>query len=162
MLLIRPWIRMNKYRITSFHIVFFIFIVSNIGGCLTPIGDPPLFLGFLRGVPFWWVLEHCWEAWLIGVGGLIAIFYVLDRRNFHRAPERVREEQTAQETWKFVGLVNLVFLAIAFVLIPETKNVSLEQIERNLMAGLPLREIGSAPSAVSSGFSRHAAEDVAS
>ncbi|MHA3772702.1 sodium:proton antiporter [Verrucomicrobiota bacterium sgz303538] len=112
MLLIRPWIRMNKYRITSFHIVFFIFIVSNIGGCLTPIGDPPLFLGYLRGVPFWWVLEHCWEAWVIGVGGLIAIFYVLDRRNFHRAPERVREEQTAQETWKFVGLVNLVFLAM--------------------------------------------------
>ncbi|OOG64050.1 MFS transporter [Rhodanobacter sp. B04] len=63
--------------------------------------------------------------------------------------------------WLYAAL-NLVFLAIAFVLIPETKNVSLEQIERNLMAGLPLREIGSAPSAVSSGFSRHAAEDVAS
>ena len=58
MLLIRPWIRMNKYRITGFHIVFFIFLVSNVGGCLTPVGDPPLFLGFLRGVPFWWTLEH--------------------------------------------------------------------------------------------------------
>jgi Na+/H+ antiporter NhaD/arsenite permease-like protein len=65
MLLIRPWIRMNKYRITGLHIVFFIFIVSNCGGCLTPIGDPPLFIGFLRGVPFWWVLEHCWPAWLL-------------------------------------------------------------------------------------------------
>ena len=55
MLLIRPWIRMNKYRVTGYHIVFFIFIVSNVGGCLTPIGDPPLFLGYLMGVPFWWV-----------------------------------------------------------------------------------------------------------
>ena len=51
MLLIRPWIRMNKYRITAHHIVFFIFIVANVGGCLTPIGDPPLFLGFLQGIP---------------------------------------------------------------------------------------------------------------
>ena len=50
MLMIRPWIKMNKYRITGFHIVFFIFVVSNVGGALTPIGDPPLFLGFLRGV----------------------------------------------------------------------------------------------------------------
>src|SRR6185503_16169663 len=60
MLLIRPWLRMNKYRITAHHVVFFIFIVSNVGGCLTPIGDPPLFLGYLQGIPFWWVAEHCW------------------------------------------------------------------------------------------------------
>ncbi|HAO79530.1 MAG TPA: sodium:proton antiporter, partial [Verrucomicrobia subdivision 3 bacterium] len=53
MLLIRPWIRMNKYRVTTHHIVFFIFIVANVGGGLTPIGDPPLFLGYLQGVPFW-------------------------------------------------------------------------------------------------------------
>src|ERR1043166_4959865 len=62
MLLIRPWIRMNKYRMTAFHVVFFIFIVSNVGGCLTPIGDPPLFLGYLKGVPFWWVFTKCWPA----------------------------------------------------------------------------------------------------
>src|ERR1041385_1987289 len=47
MLLIRPWLRMNRYRVTAHHVVFFIFIVSNVGGCLTPIGDPPLFLGYL-------------------------------------------------------------------------------------------------------------------
>ena len=58
MVLIRPWIRMNKIRISAFHIVFFIFIVSNCGGALTPIGDPPLFLGYLRGVPFFWLLDH--------------------------------------------------------------------------------------------------------
>ena len=63
MLLIRPWIRMNKYRVTAHHIVFFMFIVSNVGGCLTPIGDPPLFLGYLKGIPFWWVAEHCWQIW---------------------------------------------------------------------------------------------------
>jgi len=68
MLLIRPWIRMNKYRITAHHIVFFIFIVSNVGGCLTPIGDPPLFLGYLYGIPFWWVAEHCLPMWATGIG----------------------------------------------------------------------------------------------
>src|SRR5207253_3267953 len=60
MLLIRPWLRMNKYRLTGHHIVFFIFIVSNVGGCLTPVGDPPLFLGYLKGVPFWWIIQQCW------------------------------------------------------------------------------------------------------
>src|ERR1041385_557628 len=82
MLLIRPWIRMNKYRITAHHIVFFIFIVSNVGGCLTPIGDPPLFLGYLYGIPFWWVAEHCYPMWLMGNGILLAMFYVVDRLNF--------------------------------------------------------------------------------
>ncbi len=112
MLMIRPWIRMNKYRITSFHVVFFIFIVSNVGGCLTPIGDPPLFLGYLKGVPFWWVIEHCWQAWLVGVGGLLGIFYVLDRRNFLRASKDIRDKETAHETWKFDGLRNLAFLGV--------------------------------------------------
>lgn len=117
MLLIRPWIRMNRYRITQFHIVFFIFIVSNIGGCLTPIGDPPLFLGYLKGVPFWWVLEHCWEAWLIGLFVLIGIFYFLDRRNFLSAPRHIREGATEHETWKFGGLHNIAFLILILVAI---------------------------------------------
>src|SRR6266404_3041094 len=75
MLLIRPWIRMNQYRVTAHHIVFFIFIVANVGGCLTPIGDPPLFLGYLKGIPFWWVAEHCWQIWAIGVAYLLIAFY---------------------------------------------------------------------------------------
>jgi len=112
MLLIRPWIRMNKYRVTSFHIVFFIFIVSNVGGCLTPIGDPPLFLGYLKGVPFWWVLEHCWEAWLLAVLGMIAVFYAFDRPNFLRASAAVRERETASGSWKFDGTRNLLFLGV--------------------------------------------------
>ena len=112
MLLIRPWIRMNRYRITAFHIVFFIFIVSNVGGCLTPIGDPPLYMGYLKGVPFWWVLTHCWQAWVVAVAGLIAIFAVFDRANFLRAPRKIRESETAQETWSFRGLHNLIFLGV--------------------------------------------------
>jgi Na+/H+ antiporter NhaD/arsenite permease-like protein len=112
MLLIRPWIRLNRYRVTAHHIVFFIFIVSNVGGCLTPIGDPPLFLGYLKGVPFWWVLRHCWAAWLIAMTGLLGVFYFVDRRNFLRAPAAVREELTAHEEWRFDGLRNLLFLAI--------------------------------------------------
>ena len=115
MLLIRPWIRMNRYRITSFHVVFFIFIVSNIGGCLTPIGDPPLYMGYLKGVPFWWVLEHCWQGWLVAVAGLIAIFAVFDRVNFLRAPKQVRDAETAHETWTFRGMHNLIFLAVILV-----------------------------------------------
>ena len=112
MLLIRPWIRMNKYRITAFHIVFFIFVVSNVGGCLTPIGDPPLFLGYLRGVPFWWTLERCWEAWCVAVFGLIGIFYAFDSKNFLRAPKPISDKETAHETWKVDGLHNLGFLGL--------------------------------------------------
>lgn len=112
MLMIRPWIRMNKYRITAFHVVFFIFIVSNAGGCLTPIGDPPLFLGYLRGVPFWWVLQKCWTAWFVCVGALLAVFYVLDRRNFLRAPPAVRDKETREEIWVVRGRRNVVFLGL--------------------------------------------------
>lgn len=112
MLLVRPWIRMNKYRITGFHIVFFIFIVSNVAGCLTPIGDPPLFLGYLKGVPFWWVLQHCWAAWMVAIGVLLAIFFVMDTWNFRKASRLVREIETAQEQWRFGGLPNLFFLAV--------------------------------------------------
>ena len=112
MLMIRPWMNMNKYRITGFHIVFFIFIVSNCGGALTPIGDPPLFLGFLRGVPFFWVMQHCWQAWALTVALLLAVFYVMDCRNFNRAPKEVRELETAHEDWHFRGLLNVLWLGM--------------------------------------------------
>ena len=123
MLLIRPWIRMNQCRVTAHHIIFFIFIVANAGGCLTPIGDPPLFLGYLQGVPFWWVAKHCWPMWATGVGLLLAIFYVVDKIHFARAPRancRVKLEtqnigaqhQPDSGTWKFDGRANLFFLAV--------------------------------------------------
>jgi len=113
MLLIRPWIRMNKYRITTHHIVFFIFIVANVGGCLTPVGDPPLFLGYLKGIPFWWVAEHCWPMWAVGVGMLLAMFYVLDTVNYHRAPAEIRAQLAEpRDVWRFEGLWNIAFLLL--------------------------------------------------
>jgi Na+/H+ antiporter NhaD/arsenite permease-like protein len=112
MLLIRPWIRMNKYRITAHHIVFFIFVVSNVGGCLTPVGDPPLFLGYLSGVPFWWVAKNVWPIWATALGILLAMFYVTDAMNFRRAPRNIQEKETAHEEWHFDGLTNLFFLAV--------------------------------------------------
>ncbi len=113
MILIRPWIRMNKYRLTAFHIVFFIFIVSNIGGGLTPIGDPPLFLGYLKGIPFFWVLKNVWPIWLMTIGLLLAIFFVLDSVNFRRASLGIRDKETGgHQGWKFLGIHNMFFLGM--------------------------------------------------
>jgi Na+/H+ antiporter NhaD/arsenite permease-like protein len=89
--------------------------VSNVGGCLTPIGDPPLFMGYLKGVPFAWVLTHCWQAWCVAVAGLIGVFYVFDQRNFLRAPEAVRKLETAHEEWIFRGLGSVWFIALILV-----------------------------------------------
>jgi Na+/H+ antiporter NhaD/arsenite permease-like protein len=83
MLLIRPLIRANDNRRHKTHvIVFFIFIVSNVGGVLTPLGDPPLFLGFLKGVDFTWPLWNLWPHTAFVAGLLLALFYVLDRWYF--------------------------------------------------------------------------------
>lgn len=79
-LLIRPYLRINNERIRPFHVVFFIFIVSNCGGALTPIGDLPLFLGYLYGVPFTWTIAKCLPAWALVVGALTAVFYIFDSR----------------------------------------------------------------------------------
>ena len=118
MLLIRPWIRMNKYRFTEFHAVFFIFLVSNIGGALTPIGDPPLFLGFLKGVPFFWTTVHLWQPWLLVTLILGGIFFLMDRENFLRAPRSVRSElvegsaDAGTAAWSLEGFGNLVPLGV--------------------------------------------------
>lgn len=80
MLLIRPVLRINARRIRRTHVpVFFIFLVSNTGGLLTPLGDPPLFLGFLEGVPFAFTLT-LWPQWLLVNGLVLAVFVVWDRR----------------------------------------------------------------------------------
>jgi Na+/H+ antiporter NhaD/arsenite permease-like protein len=112
MVLIRPFIRMNKIRASAHHIVFFIFTVSNVGGALTPIGDPPLFLGYLRGVPFFWLTEHVLPSWLFTVAALLLAFYGFDRRSFRHAPPRIqREIEQTREIWRFDGAVNILFLA---------------------------------------------------
>lgn len=111
MLLIRPFIRLNKGNIQPYHIIFFIFMVSNIGGSLTPIGDPPLFLGFLKGVPFFWTLEHNWPAWILALLILAAIFYFVDRK-FGRANEEELEEVTYTNKFELIGSKNFLWLAV--------------------------------------------------
>jgi Na+/H+ antiporter NhaD/arsenite permease-like protein len=110
-LLIRPWIRMNKYRFTGYHLPFFIFTVGNLGGALTPMG-PPLFMGYLKGVPFWWVLGHCWRPWCFVMVCVLAVFYVVDRWNFLQAPRDMREAETAHERWRVDGWHQLLFIAL--------------------------------------------------
>ena len=122
MVFIRPWIRMNRIRASAYHVVFFIFVVSNVGGALTPVGDPPLFLGYLRGVPFFWLVEHVMIQWLATLGAILAAFYVYDRRSFSRMPAKLSHEIEAQpETWRFDGAINVLLLMaiIGAVFLPD-------------------------------------------
>jgi Na+/H+ antiporter NhaD/arsenite permease-like protein len=119
MLLIRPFLRINQHRVAPYHVVFFIFIVSNIGGALTPIGDPPLFLGYLKGVPFFWLLEvpQVVLSWLMCVGVLLVLFFVIDSAGFRKhktattavAKDRVALEGSHNFIWLFV-ILGLVFV----------------------------------------------------
>jgi len=110
MLLIRPFLKLNQERIKPYQIIFFIFIVSNVGGALTPIGDPPLFLGFLRGIDFFWFIQHIWYIWLPAVLLIISIFYVYDSRN--QVPETNKSYSGKIE---FKGLKNIIYLLIILV-----------------------------------------------
>jgi len=93
MVLIHPVLRTNSARENTRHVpVFFIFVVSNCGGLLTPLGDPPLFLGFLRGVDFFWT-ARLWPQWLLVNGLVLAVFYVWDRRAYAREREEDRKRE---------------------------------------------------------------------
>ena len=113
-LLIRPLLRANAPRQQKTHVfVFFIFVVSNCGGLLTPLGDPPLFLGFLKGVPFEWTLQ-LWREWLLVNGALLVIFNVWDQRVLARE-ERERpgsqlEAVMEHEPLRIEGRRNFAFL----------------------------------------------------
>ena len=110
MLLIRPLIRANAYRQNKIHLViFFIFLVSNIGGSLTPLGDPPLFLGFLHNVPFFWTTTALFPHMLFISVILIALFFVIDTFMFKREGGVVPDDGT-NEPIRVDGLFNLVFL----------------------------------------------------
>ena len=115
MVLVRPLLRATSVRIRNAHVfVFFIFIVANGGGLLTPMGDPPLFLGFLRGVPFTWTLR-LWPAWLLANGTLLLLFYVADSIVFRREdverPELDRIAVEHQVPISIAGKHNVAFLA---------------------------------------------------
>ena len=123
-LLIRPLLRANKRRKRVAHIViFFIFIVANCGGLLTPIGDPPLLLGFLKGVPFGWTLR-LWPQWLFVNGVLLVIFNVWDQlaldRDEKELPGSQHEEVLIHEPLEIKGVLPIVALLLVIVAIVMT------------------------------------------
>ena len=120
MLLIRPLIRANDQRKNVAHVVvFFIFIVSNVGGSLTPLGDPPLFLGFLKGVDFFWTVRHILPETLLMLGILLALFYALDSWFFRQADQMRRVDPTPDtpQGLGFEGRANFALLAVVVGLV---------------------------------------------
>jgi Na+/H+ antiporter NhaD/arsenite permease-like protein len=116
MLLIRPYINLNRIRISPYHIVFFIFIVSNTGGALTPIGDPPLFIGYLKGIPFFWILDKVFFKWLLTVGLILIVFYFLDRKNFKKQADAIEEIEKKEKTRIVIGgKRNIALLVVVIV-----------------------------------------------
>ncbi|MBU8870617.1 MAG: sodium:proton antiporter [Gemmatimonadales bacterium] len=112
MVLIRPILRANEWRQNKLHlIVFFIFLVANIGGSLTPLGDPPLFLGFLHGVPFFWVTTGLLPHMLLAVGLILAVFFVMDTILYRREdPNAIPVADPNAGGIKIEGLHNILFL----------------------------------------------------
>lgn len=131
MLMIRPLIRANAWREKKAHVViFFIFMVSNIGGCLTPVGDPPLFLGFLRGISFFWTMELL-PVMLLNIAILSVLFFFMDTKYMKKEIEAGRRPLVAKngdkEPLRIEGSVNFVYIALIVAaviisgLIPETE-----------------------------------------
>ena len=121
MLMIRPLIRANDNRNHKAHVVvFFIFLVSNAGGSLTPLGDPPLFLGFLRGVDFFWTVGHIFPETLFLVGSLLLIFYLIDSWYYKREgvlPFDPTPDTSGTQRIGFDGAANFWLLAAVVVLV---------------------------------------------
>ena len=124
MLLIRALLQTNRERQHVRHtVIFFIFLVSNIGGMLTPLGDPPLFLGYLQGVPFAWTFR-LWRPWLFLTAVLLVVYFVWDSRAYAReTPTALRRDRTQLEPLRVRGALNgvglgLVVLAVAFLHAP--------------------------------------------
>ena len=119
MLLIRPLIRANDNRKHTAHVVvFFIFIVSNVGGSLTPLGDPPLFLGFLKGVDFFWTVRHIFSETLFMLAVLLVLFFVLDSW-YYRSREEVLPRDPTPDTRSigFDGKINFALLGAVIALV---------------------------------------------
>lgn len=119
MLLIRPLIRANDNRKHKAHVVvFFIFIVSNAGGSLTPLGDPPLFLGFLKGVDFFWTLSHIFPETLFLLGALLGVFYAMDWWYYHKREEMLPRDPTPDtQGIGFEGKHNFGLLGVVVALV---------------------------------------------
>jgi Na+/H+ antiporter NhaD/arsenite permease-like protein len=132
MLLIRPVIRANEHRENKVHIiVFFIFLIANIGGSLSPLGDPPLFLGFLKGVSFFWTTQHLLPPLLVSAGVLLSLFFVIDtwfyRHEGHEAPTGEPEEKIGIEgKINVLLLVGVVFSVLMSGLWPQEYRFSID------------------------------------
>ena len=114
MIMIRPLIRANDDRVHNVHtVIFFIFLVSNIGGSLTPLGDPPLFVGFLKGVDFFWTTTHLFFETVLVAGFLLAVFFVLDTI-LYRADKPLPHprDPTPDAPLRLHGMINLLFIAV--------------------------------------------------
>lgn len=145
MLLVRPLLNTNSQRKHVSHtVVFAIFVVANCGGLLTPLGDPPLFLGMLRGVPFAWTFTLL-PQWLFVNGLLLATYYALDRRLVAReTPEDVEIDRTDVTPLKLVGGVNLIGFAVIIAAVAKLPSVDGEELAAGQLHGLelvPWREI---------------------
>lgn len=128
MLLIRPLIRANDDRRHNAHvIIFFIFLVANIGGALTPLGDPPLFLGFLQGVSFSWTLVHLWQPTLLAVMILLAIFFGIDLY-LYRSEGRSRPDPTPDSRVSIEGARNLLLIPAILAVVLASGSVKLGEI----------------------------------
>jgi len=128
MLLIRPLLRANAHRKYQVHtVVFFIFLVANIGGCLTPLGDPPLFLGFLKGVTFFWTISHLFPMMIFLGVLLLSLYFVMDNFFYKKEgrPAPPAETAASGEKLGLEGKVNLLLLAgvISAVLMSGTANL---------------------------------------
>ena len=113
MLMVRPVIKMNSWRKRKRHImVFFIFLISNMGGCLTPIGDPPLLMGFMRGVPFFWSM-HLFPILIFDLVILLFVFYHLDKKAYRKDIAEGRKPDISRPGTEFYieGLHNIILLA---------------------------------------------------
>jgi Na+/H+ antiporter NhaD/arsenite permease-like protein len=113
MLLIRPLLRTNSERRHVVHtVVFFVFIVSNVGGSLLPIGDPPLFLGYLRGVPFLWTLS-LWKEWATALALLLGVYFLVDHFCYYprETPRRILLDETVVQPMRIDGTLNLLWIA---------------------------------------------------
>ncbi|WP_061290485.1 sodium:proton antiporter [Azotobacter vinelandii] len=111
MLMIRPLLRANDNRKHRVHVVvFFIFLVANIGGGLTPLGDPPLFLGFLKGVGFFWTVEHMLLPVLLSSAALLTVFYFIDRYFYAREDELLPRDPSPDSPLRLYGSVNFLLL----------------------------------------------------
>jgi Na+/H+ antiporter NhaD/arsenite permease-like protein len=126
MVLIRPIMRANDDRRHNVHvIVFFIFLVSNIGGSLSPLGDPPLFLGFLRGVDFFWTTTHLFPETLVAVAILLALFFAIDTFLYRREEERLPRDPTPDAPIRIRGAANMVLVCVIIAAILMSANLKL-------------------------------------